>query len=231
MCGWGGPTHRKGEAASGGGWGSAALLSTTASVWALKANLLSLPTATGDGRQICLVLEAFLLSSGKLELCLHPQAYLLTCQRWGNSFSPIHCVLEGVILSPDALAIWPGSYPHTKTSELILGLWPSFHLTTAPSDEWTIQRHSCHPAACPYGTTGSTRPAFYQWFKLIYLFVKFRCWEHPLPPHSAVVQLLLEECSRHLVVITASVRLTTALSGCCFPCPDQWAPYAKWKEH
>lgn len=53
--------------------------------------------------QICLVLEAFLLYSGNLELCLHPQAHLLACQRRGNSFSPSYCLLEGVRLSPDSL--------------------------------------------------------------------------------------------------------------------------------
>lgn len=169
-CGWGGPAHActgKESLHPRGGWGSAAVLRATAFSWTLKANLISLPTAIGDGRYICSVLEAFLLSSGKLELCLHPQAYLLTCQRWGNPFSSIHCALEGATLSPDALAIQPGSYPHTKASELVLGLWLSFQSTASPSDEWTIGRHSCHPAACPYGTTGDTAPAFYQWFRLI----------------------------------------------------------------
>lgn len=134
--------------------------------------------------QICLVLEAFLLSSGNLELCLHPQAHLLTCQRWGNSFSPTYCLLEGVRFNLDSLGTWPGSYPHTKTSDLILGLWLSFHLATAPSDKCMIQRRSCHPAVCPYGTTGKTTPAFYQCFKLMCWPVKLRCWEHPLPPCS-----------------------------------------------
>jgi len=137
--------------------------------------------------QVCLVLEAFLLSSGNLELRLHPQAHLLTCQRWGNSSSPTYGLLEGVRLSPDYLGTWPGSSPCTKTSDLILGLWLSFYLATAPSDKCMIWRCSCHPAVCPYGTTGKTTLAFYQWFKLICWSVKLRCWEHLLPACSAEV--------------------------------------------
>lgn len=99
--------------------------------------------------QIVLVLEAFLLSSGSPKRCLHPQAHLLACQRWGNSFLPTRCLLEGVRLSPVSWGMWPGSCPHTKTSDVISGLWLSFHLATAASDTCTIRRRSCHPAVCP----------------------------------------------------------------------------------
>lgn len=163
MCSRGGPTH-----ACGGklrlnlfsGWGTTAVLNAGAFIWMLKANLLSLPTVVRDGRQGLLGLGSF--PAFLWQLCLPPQAHLLACQRWGNSFSPTYCLLEGVRLSPDSLGTWPGSYPHTKTSVLILGLWLSLRLTTAPSDKCTVQRRSCHPVVCPYGTTGKTTAAFYQ---------------------------------------------------------------------
>lgn len=187
-CSWGGPTH-----ACGGKlrlrWVGYRCCSQRPCLHFNAASKVARPTHGSWRRetQICLVLEAFLLSSGNLELCLHPQAHLLTCQRWGNSFSPTYCLPEGVRFSPDSLGTWLGSNPHTITSELILGLWLSFHLATAPSDECTIQRHSCHLAVRPYGTTGKTTPAFYQRFKLICWPVKSRCWEHPLPPCSTEV--------------------------------------------
>lgn len=84
--------------------GTAVVLSAGAFVWTLP-DAFPRPTRGCWSREApaCLVWEAFRLSSGKLELCLRPQAHLLACQRGGNSSSPTHCLLEGVKLSPESL--------------------------------------------------------------------------------------------------------------------------------
>lgn len=108
-------------------------------------------------------------------------------------------------------------------------------LTQFPFDsssqcEWMFRGQSCHPAACPYGTTGNTTAAFYQWFKLIYLFVKLKCWEHPLPPHTTECNCCWESAAG---TWWWQQLLWDCLQpcGCCLPYPGQWALRTKLKEH
>lgn len=165
LCCWGGPHALRGES---WGWvGNLRCSQTCAFIWALLTCWLTLLVVGRDGgprpawvwKRSCFPLASWssAFSPSTPVGLSKPRKRLLS-----SPLSSRRCEVEPGNFKH--YLPWPGCYPHTKTSPVILGL--RFHLAAAASVACVTQRRGCHPAVCPNGTAGDCS-SICHWFWLL----------------------------------------------------------------